>query len=114
MLKAFGRWREAYDSYAAQSRELYDTQIDRIKLHTRFVWVLGIIPNLTLTAVLLAGVLAVGSGALTLGGLVAFVSYVLMLTFPLEILGVDHGARGRGGDRRGARVRGVRHRARDR
>jgi ATP-binding cassette subfamily B protein len=44
------------------------------------------IPRLTLTLVLLAGVLAVGSGSLTLGGLVAFVSYVLMLTFPLEIL----------------------------
>jgi ATP-binding cassette subfamily B protein len=60
--------------------------MERIKLHTRFVWVLGLIPNLTLTVVLLAGVLAVGSGGLTLGGLVAFVSYVLMLTFPLEIL----------------------------
>ena len=46
----------------------------------------ALIPNLTLTLVLLAGVLAVGSGGLTLGGLVAFVSYVLMLTFPLEIL----------------------------
>ena len=45
-----------------------------------------LIPNLTLTLVLLAGVLAVGSGGLTLGGLVAFVAYVLMLTFPLEIL----------------------------
>src|SRR5690606_6213047 len=54
--------------------------------HTRFVWVLGIIPNLTLTAVLLGGVLAVGQGSLTLGGLVAFVTYVIMLTFPLEIL----------------------------
>jgi ATP-binding cassette subfamily B protein len=86
VLKAFGRWREAYEAYAAQCRELYDTQIDRIRLHTRFVWVLAIIPNLTLTVVLLAGVLAVGSGGLTLGGLVAFVSYVLMLTFPLEIL----------------------------
>ena len=85
-----------------QSVELYDTQIERIKLHTKFVWVLGIIPNLTLTAVLLAGALAVGSGSLTIGGLVAFVSYVLMLVFPLEIAGLDHGA-GRGGrDRRRA------------
>ena len=87
VLKAFGRWGEAYDAYNAQSTKLYDTQIKRIKLHTKFVWVLGIIPNLTLTAVLLAGVIAVGGGGLTVGGLVAFVSYVLMLTFPLEILG---------------------------
>jgi ATP-binding cassette subfamily B protein len=87
VLKAFGRWPEAYDVYDERCRALYDTQIERIKLHTKFVWVLGTIPNLTLTGVLLAGALAVGSGGLTLGGLVAFVSYVLMLTFPLEILG---------------------------
>ena len=87
VLKAFGRGREAFSAYDEQSVRLYNTQLARIKLHTKFVWVLGLIPNLILTAVLLAGVLAVGSGSLTVGGLVAFVSYVLMLTFPLEILG---------------------------
>jgi ATP-binding cassette subfamily B protein len=87
VLKAFGRGHESFEAYDAQCRQIYDNQLTRIRLHTRFVWVLGVIPNLTLTAVLLAGVLAVGAGSLTLGGLVAFVSYVLMLTFPLEILG---------------------------
>ena len=87
VLKAFGRGRQAFEAYDEQSRGIYDTQIQRIRLHTKFVWVLGVVPNLTLTAVLLAGVMAVGSGSLSLGGLVAFVSYVLMLTFPLEILG---------------------------
>jgi ATP-binding cassette subfamily B protein len=87
VLKAFGRGRESFEAYDAQCRQIYDNQLTRIRLHTRFVWVLGVIPNLTLTAVLLAGVLSVGSGRLTVGGLVAFVSYVLMLTFPLEILG---------------------------
>jgi ATP-binding cassette subfamily B protein len=86
IIKAFGRQREVYGAYDEQCRQIHATQLQRIKLHTQFVWVLGIIPNLTLTAVLLAGVLAVGSGGLSLGGLVAFVSYVLMLTFPLEIL----------------------------
>ena len=86
VLKAFGRGDVAFAGYQAQAQEIHDTQMERIGLHTRFVWVLGMIPRLTLTAVLLAGVLAVGSGSLTLGGLVAFVSYVLMLTFPLEIL----------------------------
>ena len=87
VLKAFGRGRESFETYDAQCRQIYANQLTRIRLHTRFVWVLGVIPNITLTAVLLAGVLSVGSGRLTLGGLVAFVSYVLMLTFPLEILG---------------------------
>lgn len=86
VLKAFGRGAEAFAGYRRQAMEIHETQLERIQMHTRFVWVLGIIPNLTLTAVLLAGVLSVGSGRLTLGGLVAFVSYVLMLTFPLEVL----------------------------
>jgi ATP-binding cassette, subfamily B, bacterial len=87
VIKAFGRGRESFEGFDAQSRQIYDNQLTRIRLHTRFVWVLGVIPNLTLTAVLLAGVLAVGAGRLTLGDLVAFVSYVLILTFPLEVLG---------------------------
>ncbi len=86
VLKAFGRAQYAFDGYQREAQTIHDTQMERIALHTRFVWVIGIIPNLTLTAVLLVGVLAVGSGSLTLGGLVAFVSFVLMLTFPIEIL----------------------------
>ncbi|MFL6205075.1 MAG: ABC transporter ATP-binding protein [Acidimicrobiales bacterium] len=86
VLKAFGRGDVSFARYQAEAQEIHDTQMERIRLHTRFVWVLGLIPRLTLTLVLLSGVLAVGSGSLSLGGLVAFVSYVLMLTFPLEIL----------------------------
>ena len=86
VLKAFGRGDVSYAKYQAEAQEIHTTQMERIKLHTRFVWVLALIPNLSLCIVLLAGVLAVGSGGLSLGGLVAFVSYVLMLTFPLEIL----------------------------
>ncbi|MFZ6002529.1 MAG: ABC transporter ATP-binding protein [Actinomycetota bacterium] len=86
VLKAFGRGDVSFSKYQVEARRIHDTQMERITLHTRFVWVLGLIPNISLTLVLLAGVLAVGSGGLTLGGLVAFVSYVLMLTFPLEIL----------------------------
>src|SRR6185437_3578628 len=51
-----------------------------------FIWVLGLIPNLTLAAVLLAGAFAVSAGHLTVGGLVAFVSYLLILVFPIEEL----------------------------
>src|SRR3954462_1136038 len=58
IIKAFGRWREVHQAYVEECQRIHDTQIDRIKLHTEFVWVLGIIPNLTLTGVLLAGVLA--------------------------------------------------------
>ena len=87
VIKAFGRARYAFDRYDAHVQRLHRSQMARIAVHTKFVWLLGIVPNLILVATLLAGVLAVGSGALTLGGLFAFVSYVLILVFPLEALG---------------------------
>jgi ATP-binding cassette subfamily B protein len=87
VIKAFGRSRYAFDRYDVHVRRLFASQMERIALHTKFVWLLGIVPNLILVATLLAGVLAVGSGDLTLGGLFAFVSYVLILVFPLEALG---------------------------
>lgn len=87
VLKAFGRAREAFVRYDAQCQTLHDSQMDRIRIHTKFVWVLGLIPNLTLTAILLAGALAVGRGSLTIGGLVAFVSYLLILVWPIDALG---------------------------
>lgn len=87
VIKSFGRAHYAFNRYDAHVQRVYGSQMQRISVHTKFVWLLAIVPNLILTASLLAGVLAVGSGALTLGGLFAFVSYVLILVFPLEALG---------------------------
>jgi ATP-binding cassette subfamily B protein len=86
VLKSFGRGDEMFKRYDARCRQLRETELERVKIHTQFIWVLGLIPNLTLAAVLLAGALAVSSGALTVGGLVAFVSYLLILVFPIEEL----------------------------
>jgi len=86
VLKAFGRGTEMFDRYDVACRNLRETELDRVRIHTQFIWVLGLIPNLTLAAVLLVGALAVSSGSLTVGGLVAFVSYLLILVFPIEEL----------------------------
>ncbi len=87
VLKAFGRAREAFARYSDQCQTLHDSHMARIRIHTKFIWVLGVVPNLTLTAILLAGALAVGRGSLTIGGLVAFVSYLLILVWPIDALG---------------------------
>jgi len=86
VIKAFGRARVMYDRYDERCRELRETELERVRVHTQFIWVLGLIPNLTLAGVLLAGAFAVSAGHLTVGGLVAFVSYLLILVFPIEEL----------------------------
>ena len=86
VLKSFGRGDEMFRRYDVRCRKLRETELERVKIHTQFIWVLGLIPNITLAAVLLAGAFAVSSGVLTVGGLVAFVSYLLILVFPIEEL----------------------------
>jgi len=87
VIKAFGRSDEMFRRYDERCRQLRETEMERVRVHTRFIWVLGLIPNLTLAAVLLWGALAVSWGSLSVGGLVAFVSYLLILVFPIEELG---------------------------
>ena len=53
----------------------------------RFWSLFDLIPSLTLGAVLLFGSLAVTEDAMTLGDLVAFVSLMLMLVWPVDSLG---------------------------
>jgi ATP-binding cassette subfamily B protein len=86
VIKAFGRADVMFGQYDGKCRELRETELDRVRIHTQFIWVLGLIPNLTLAAILLAGAFAVSAGHLTVGGLVAFVSYLLILVFPIEEL----------------------------
>jgi len=86
VLKAFGRGPHAFERFDEQATELFDTHIGRIRLHTRFVWLLTAIPDITLAVVLLLGAVVVGSGGMSVGGLVAMVTYVLILVWPIEAL----------------------------
>jgi ATP-binding cassette subfamily B protein len=86
VLKAFGRGPRAFEQFDEQATELFNTHISRIRLHTRFVWLLTAIPDITLAVILLLGALVVGSGGLSVGGLVAMVTYVLILVWPIEAL----------------------------
>ncbi len=85
--KAFGRWQLLSRGFAHQARRLHGTGMERVTLLGRFWAAIELIPNVTLAVVLLGGALAVGRGALTLGGLVAFVSLVLSLAWPVDALG---------------------------
>ena len=66
---------------------MYGTQLAKVRLRAGFIAVLDVVPNATLGVVLLLGALSVGSGRLTLGGLVAFITLSLQLVWPIEALG---------------------------
>jgi ATP-binding cassette subfamily B protein len=85
--KAFGRHDVLQRRFAAQSEALRVTALERMGLLGRFWAVVELVPNLMLAVVVLVGALAVSRHALSLGGLVAFVSLTLSLSWPINALG---------------------------
>jgi ATP-binding cassette, subfamily B, bacterial len=86
-IKSFGRSAHVEQRFAERTSALYETSIEKVRLSSGFWTFLEIVPNLSLVAVLLLGALAVGRGALSLGTLVAFISLMLQLIWPIESLG---------------------------
>ncbi|SBS74163.1 Xenobiotic-transporting ATPase [uncultured Mycobacterium sp.] len=86
-VKSFGREDYVYDRFDEQASTLYDTQIEKVAVSAKFWTMLEVIPNLTLIVVLGFGAYAAGHGQVTLGTLVAFITMMLSLVWPIASLG---------------------------
>ncbi|OBB61918.1 ABC transporter [Mycobacterium sp. 852013-51886_SCH5428379] len=87
VVKSFGREDYVYDRFDRQLTDLYDTQVQRVGVSAKFWTLLEIIPNLTLIVVLGFGAYAAGHGSVTMGTLVAFITMMLSLVWPIASLG---------------------------
>jgi len=87
MIRSFGRRQHVGETFRGSARTLHDSAVHKSILVARFWSLLDLVPSLTLGATLLFGALAVTQDAMTLGDLVAFVSLMLMLVWPVDSLG---------------------------
>jgi ATP-binding cassette, subfamily B, bacterial len=87
VIKALGRRREASARHDAQAAEICRTQVEKAGLLGSFWALLDLIPNAVIGIIIVLGALAVSSHALSLGGLVAFITLALLLVWPVEALG---------------------------
>jgi ATP-binding cassette subfamily B protein len=87
VVKSFGREDHLYDRFDKQLTNLYDTQVGRVSVSAKFWTLLEVIPNLTLIVVLGFGAYAAGHGYVTMGTLVAFITMMLSLVWPIASLG---------------------------
>lgn len=87
VVKSFGREDYVYERFDDQLTDLYDTQVSRVSVSAKFWTLLEIIPNLTLIVVLGFGAYAAGHGYVTMGTLVAFITMMLSLVWPIASLG---------------------------
>ena len=87
VLKALGRRAQAQDRHGAQASVVYQTQVDKARLRGSFWATLDLIPNAVIGLIVLLGAIATSQNALTLGGLVAFITLTLELVWPIEAMG---------------------------
>jgi ATP-binding cassette subfamily B protein len=87
VIKSFGREDYSYDRFNAQATTLYGTQVQKVSVSAKFWTLLEVIPNLTLIVVLGFGAYAAGHGLVTMGTLVAFITMMLSLVWPIASLG---------------------------
>lgn len=87
VLKAFGRGDHAAGKFAGDASELRSTEMKKAKLIAN-VWVyLLLVPQTATAFAMLAGIIMIAQGQLTVGALVAFFATALVLRWPTESLG---------------------------
>jgi ATP-binding cassette subfamily B protein len=88
VIKSFGRSDHVSAQYSESASRLRATSLRKVRLSAKFWTFLEMIPNLAVVAVLLLGAIGVGRGELTAGTLVAFITLLLSLVWPVSSLGV--------------------------
>jgi ATP-binding cassette subfamily B protein len=87
IIKAFGRMPLMQKRFEDQARMLRGTYVEGTQKRAELWTQLNFLPNLSLVGVLLLGGINVIEGHLTIGGLVAFMSYIFMLIWPMDAIG---------------------------
>jgi ATP-binding cassette, subfamily B, bacterial len=87
VIKSFGRRRHMAARFDRGAQQVHDTGVRKARMLANTWSQFDLVPNVTLAAVLVIGALQVSRGALSLGGLVAFVSLQVMLVWPIDALG---------------------------
>ncbi|SDD19301.1 ABC transporter ATP-binding protein [Auraticoccus monumenti] len=87
VIKSFGRFPHLYSGFERRTNELYETSMDRVRLQSKFLTFLEVIPTCTMIIVLGIGAVATARGEISIGTLVAFITLLLSLIWPVAALG---------------------------
>ena len=91
VVKAFGREREQARRLEVAASSILDHNLEAARIRSFYVPLLAVLPQLSLAAILWYGGRLAIDGQITLGTLVAFNSYLLLLAWPLQGLGMLFG-----------------------
>lgn len=87
VVKAFGRSEHLFAGFDQRARELRDASLERVRITSSFWTFLEVIPTATMAVVLGIGAWAAAHQRVSLGTLVAFITLVLSLVWPIAAMG---------------------------
>jgi ATP-binding cassette subfamily B protein len=87
VVKALGRSGLVFDRYDAKATRLRRLELDKVRTLALLWCIFELHPQVTLAVILVGGAVAVNTGALTVGGLIAFVALFTVLLWPILSLG---------------------------
>jgi ATP-binding cassette, subfamily B, bacterial len=88
VIKSFGRSAWVSSQYEAQAERLHQTNLAKIRTSAGFWTFLEMIPNVAVVIVMALGAVGVSHGSITVGELVAFITLMLSLVWPVSSLGM--------------------------
>ncbi len=91
VVKAFAREEERQERFTHKVGRVFDQSMFSTRLRAFYTPMISFLPNLGLAAVLLVGGRQVVNGSISLGEFVAFNTYLMMLMFPMRMLGIALG-----------------------
>jgi ATP-binding cassette subfamily B protein len=91
IVKAFAREQHQLGRFRRAVARVFDQSMYSTRLRAFYNPLIGFLPNLGLAVVLLVGGQQVINGGLTLGEFTAFYTYLMMLMFPMRMLGIALG-----------------------
>jgi ATP-binding cassette, subfamily B, bacterial len=87
IIKALGRAPEAAEAHFEQAEKLLATRVAMAEVAGWFWSTLTLVPNAVIALAVVLGAVAVSQHAMTIGGLVAYITLGLQLVWPVEALG---------------------------
>ena len=91
IVKAFAREQHMLARFRRSVARVFDQNLYSTRLRAFYNPLIGFLPNVGLAVVLLVGGREVINGGLTLGEFTAFYTYLLLLSFPMRMLGIALG-----------------------
>lgn len=87
VVQAFGRWDQETDKFTRENQLYLDKSLSAARISSYYMPLITFLSYLSLALILWYGGLRVMAGELSVGELVAFNSYVLMMMQPMRVLG---------------------------